>query len=92
MKNNNQNKLKKHTSDTTFKSLSEPKYVDKDAKKVSCLNQDQFKHIHEIRERYGIGVELNEQTRTVTNSLKGSNPKSFCLLIKNTISSSDANK
>lgn len=35
------------------------------------LNQIQFEHVQAIRKKYGIGIELNEQTKTVTESLKG---------------------
>lgn len=32
---------------------------------------DQYEHVKSIRESYGIGIELNEQTMSVTKSLKG---------------------
>jgi hypothetical protein len=32
---------------------------------------NQNEHIESIRRRYGIGIELNEQSKTVTDSLKG---------------------
>ena len=37
----------------------------------SDSNQIQFEHVQAIRKKYGIGIELNEQTKTVTESLKG---------------------
>jgi hypothetical protein len=39
----------------------------------SCDNdtESQREHVESIRRRYGIGIELNEQSKTVTESLKG---------------------
>lgn len=34
-------------------------------------SEKQFDHVQSIRKKYGIGIELNEQSRTVTESLKG---------------------
>lgn len=34
-------------------------------------SEGQYEHIQSIRKRYGIGLELNEQTKSVTESLKG---------------------
>jgi hypothetical protein len=32
---------------------------------------NQQEHVESIRKRYGIGIELNEQSKSVTESLKG---------------------
>ena len=42
----------------------------KDEKSMLTLT-DQYEHVKSIREKYGIGIELNEQTKNVTESLKG---------------------
>lgn len=50
---------------------------------VHPLNEkgQQFAHIQSIRQRYGIGVELDDQSRAVADSLKGSS-----LIIENNLS------
>ena len=41
----------------------------KDEKSMLTLT-DQYEHVKSIRGKYGIGIELNEQAKNVTESLK----------------------
>ena len=55
---------------TTNNNLNELSVTNSDEHSIISLTS-QYEDVKGIRERYGIGIELNEQTKSVTESLKG---------------------